>query len=80
MSTIAMMSGNLHEIIDDFHETQPALQIRGMDSPRLTAESVRLGITTSHKLSIRFTLPFGREHHSSAAHDEFRCVALKELL
>jgi hypothetical protein len=75
-----MMSGNLHEIIDDFHETQPTLQIRSMDFPRLTEESARLRITTSHNLSMRFTLPFAREHHSSAAHDEFRCFALKEQL
>src|SRR4030095_290322 len=75
-----MRSGKFHEIIDDFHETQPALQIRSMDSPRLTAESARIGITTSHNLSMRFTLSFAREHHSSAANDEFRCVALKEQL
>ena len=51
-----MMSGNLHEVIDDFHETQPALQIRSMDFPRLTEESARLGITTSHNLSMEVYL------------------------
>jgi hypothetical protein len=75
-----MSLGNLHEIIDDFHETQPTLQIRSMDFPRLTEESARPGITPSHNLSMRFNLPFAREHHLSAARDEFRCVALKEQL
>src|SRR6185436_13956874 len=48
-----MRSGNLHEVIGDFHETQPGLQIRSIDSPRLIAESARPGITTSHNLSMK---------------------------